>query len=366
MPESLQTAPQESPDYLRMSLAAAMTLGLKPGLFHRGAKLHCINLLETYSSGCAASCAYCGLSRKREGRYGEKSFIRVSWPSYHLDDIIERIADHLDVVKRVCISQITNKRCITDTVSICRKLRKSFDVPVSILVSPTILTREHLVELQEAGADKIGVALDAATPALFDKFRGSEVGGPHTWDRYIHCLEDAIEVFGPGNAGSHLVTGLGETEKQMAFAIQMVQDMGGWTHLFSFFPEASSLLADHPMPDMDHYRRIQLVRYLIDKKIICAEECGYSDDEKIIDFRIPQLQLDEIINSGEPFRTSGCPGYDGAVACNRPYANSRPGPDIRNFPFAPELSDIARIRNQMGLPQTVGIQDFSEASQFSL
>ncbi|MFH1491345.1 MAG: radical SAM protein, partial [Pseudomonadota bacterium] len=113
----------ESPEYLRMSLAAAMTLGFKPGLFYRSARLYCINLLLTYKEGCAARCAYCGLSRKRPGEYDEKSFIRVTWPTYALDDIMERISSRKKRVKRVCISMITNKRSIRDTGEVCARLR---------------------------------------------------------------------------------------------------------------------------------------------------------------------------------------------------------------------------------------------------
>jgi biotin synthase len=58
--------------------------------------------------------------------------------------------------------------------------------------------------------------------------------------------------------------------------------------------------------------------------------------------------MDRIVASGEPFRTSGCAGYDGEVACNRPFANSRPGPHLRNYPFAPTAEDIDRIRLQVG------------------
>ena len=43
----------ESPEYVRVSSAAAMTLGLMPGRFLRGAKLYCVNLLLMYDSGCA-------------------------------------------------------------------------------------------------------------------------------------------------------------------------------------------------------------------------------------------------------------------------------------------------------------------------
>ena len=74
----------ESPQFLRMSLVAAMTLGFKPGLFYRNAKPYCINVLLTYRAGCAAKCGYCGLSNKRPGDYSEKSFVRMTWPTYPL------------------------------------------------------------------------------------------------------------------------------------------------------------------------------------------------------------------------------------------------------------------------------------------
>ncbi len=340
----------ESPEYLRMSLAAAMTLGFKKGLFYRNAKLYCINLLLTYRGGCAARCAYCGLSNKRPGTYEKKSFIRVTWPTYSLDDIIERISTRLDTVKRICISMITNKKCIKDTETVCARLRSSFDVPVSLLISPTLLRYEDLVNYKKAGADKIGVAIDLATPALFDRFRGSGVGGPHKWETYWKCLEDCLEIFGKGNAGPHFMVGMGETEQEMCGAIQRAKDLGGTTHLFSFYPENNSMMSNDPPPPMDQYRRIQVARYLIDTDQCRAERFAFDPDTgRISDFGLPQEELDAVIDSGEPFRTSGCRGYDGEVACNRPFANSRPGPEMRNYPFPPEPADIPHIRRQMGL-----------------
>ena len=338
----------ESPDHLRMSLAAAMTLGFKNGLFYRKARLYCINLLLTYRAGCVARCAYCGLSNRRPGAYGEKSFIRVTWPTYSLDEIIERISGRLDKVKRICISMITHKRAISDTKEICARLRSSFDVPVSLLVAPTILNRNDLLDFRSAGADKIGVAIDLATPDLFDKFRGSGVGGPHEWEVYWKCLEDSVELFGDGNAGPHFMVGMGETEKEMCKAIQRARDMGARTHLFSFFPEAESKMADHKMPPMEQYRRIQVARHLIDHQLSGENRFIWNDKDQVTGFGIPTETLEEVIKTGEPFRTSGCAGYDGQVACNRPYANSKPGPDIRNYPFQPDENDLKRIKKQMG------------------
>ena len=55
---------ESSPDQVRLSLAAALTLGLAEGRFYRNARLGCINLLLTYPGGCKANCAFCGLARE--------------------------------------------------------------------------------------------------------------------------------------------------------------------------------------------------------------------------------------------------------------------------------------------------------------
>ncbi|RJR52279.1 MAG: radical SAM protein [Desulfobacteraceae bacterium] len=339
--------PQESPDYVRMSLAAAMTLGFKQGLFYRDAKLYCINLLLTYPQGCAARCAYCGLSGKRPGEYGRKSFIRVTWPTYSVDDVIERISQRPNRVKRICISMITRKEAVKHTREICSRLRSSFDIPVSLLISPTVLNRQDLIEFRAAGADKVGVAIDLATADLFDRFRGAGVGGPHKWNRYWDTLSDAISVFGEGNGGAHFMVGMGETEKEMSEAMDRVRVMGGRTHLFSFFPEHDSAMGSHRPPPMAQYRRIQIARFLIDEGLTRVSRFDFDNESRILDFGVGGKELERIIQTGEPFRTSGCAGYDGQVACNRPYANSRPGPGIRNFPFPPDKKDIQRIRRQI-------------------
>lgn len=242
---------------------------------------------------------------------------------------------------------LTNPRSVSDTKEICKILRSAFDIPVSLLISPTILRYEELEAFKAAGADKIGVAIDLATEELFNKYRGNGVKGPHKWERYWQCLADSLKIFGEGNAGSHFMTGMGETEKEMCEAIQRVRDMGGRTHLFSFFPEVGSPMSEHPMPPMAQYRRIQIARYLIDNSMSDITRFRFDDAGQIIEFGLSSADMVNLMDSGEPFRTSGCTGYDGEVACNRPYANSRPGPDIRNFPFKPDDADIDRIKQQL-------------------
>lgn len=336
---------QESPDYIRLSQAAAMTLDLLDGSFYRDAKLHCINILLTYTQGCSANCAYCGLSKVRPGEYEEKSFIRVSWPIHSTDDVAKRIAKKPDVVKRVCISMITQRKAVDDAVVVAKRIRSKSNVPISSLVSPTVMVESDYVALKQAGVDKVGIAIDCATEELFDLHRGIHANGPHKWEKYWSSFESALKVFGKGQVGSHFVVGLGETEKQMIESIQKIRDMGGETHLFSFFPEANSRLAKHARPTVPHYRRVQLARYMIDNDITNLGKMKFDDAGKVVDFGVDFVPVAKL---GKPFMTSGCVGEDGEVACNRPFANERPSEEFRNFPFTPTPEEIEAVIKEIG------------------
>ncbi|MEE9508932.1 MAG: radical SAM protein [Candidatus Bathyarchaeia archaeon] len=344
---------RESPQYVRTSLAAAMTMGIAPGKFFRDAKLYCINLLLTYDGGCAGKCAYCGLSRVRETSktWGENSFIRVDWPTVALDEVISRMSDDVcSHVERVCVSMITNGRARKDTIEVVDKLHKKFD-SISALLTPTIIDKGWMTELKMAGADMVGIAIDAATPELFEKFRGSGVKGPHTWKKYWSTVEEAVEVFGRNMVGIHLIVGLGETEKEMVTLIQRAQNMGVKTHLFSFYPEEGSPLQDLPQPPIGEYRRIQLARYLINHDITTVKDLKFDENGQIKVFGATQEFLDDVIESGLPFLTSGCGGKTLENACNRPFANCNPfqaySGKFRNFPFQTNEEDIRNIRKQI-------------------
>ena len=338
---------KESPGYVRMSLAAAITLGFKDGLFYRGAKLQCINLLITYKEGCRANCAYCGLSRKRVGEFEDKSFIRVEWPVYKLEEIITRMEERQDKIKRICVSMITNPRAVPDLMTIIKNIRNRIDTPISLLVTPTMLKEADLARFKQLGADRIGIAVDAATPELFDKHRGKWVNGPHKWLTYWNMLEVAVKIFGETMVGCHLIVGLGETEEELLSTIQKVYDLGVRTHLFSFFPEADSRLAKQSQPPVGSYRRIQLGRFLIDEGIVKFDNFVFGSTGHLKDFGVPREELTKVIDSGIPFVTSGCPDETGKVVCTRPYGDCQPGPDIRSYPFVPEEDDIAQIKKQL-------------------
>lgn len=354
---NILTPNMRSPEYVQMSTAAAITLGIMSGRMYRCECTRCLNLLLTYPEGCRANCAYCGLARHREAErdYADRNFIRVDWPAVPLARVIEKVAADgaASPFHRMCISMITHPRSDEDTRTVLKAWTDRIDpsaIPVSILSNPTTMTREDVKTLRELGAEIFTVALDAATPEIFDRTRGKGVQSPHSWAKYWEILMHARDIFGPQKFGAHIIVGMGETEYDVLALVQKLVDLGGHSHLFCFFPEKGSLMDHLPATPRDQWRRVQLARYLIDYRGARIEHMRFDGDGRVTDYGVPPRELEEVIEAGVAFRTSGCPGKfaEDISACDRPYGDSPPS-DIASYPFAPSRADLRRIRRQLGL-----------------
>jgi len=357
---NILTPHMRSPAYVQMSTAAAITLGVVSGRMYRCACTRCLNLLLTYPEGCRANCAYCGLARHREAErdYADRNFIRVDWPAVPLDQVIDIVANDgaASPFHRMCISMITHPNSDDDTVTVLKAWTKRIApdaIPVSILSNPTTMTRRDVATLRDLGADIFTVALDAATPEIFDRTRGRGVQSPHSWRKYWEILMAARDIFGPQKFGAHIIVGMGETEHDVLSLVQRLVDLGGHSHMFCFFPEKGSLMDHLPATPRDQWRRVQLGRYLIDYCGARVEQMRFDAEGRVADFGVPKSELDGIVDSGIPFRTSGCPGKvaEDISACDRPYGDSPPS-NIASYPFQPNKADIRKIRRQLGLAKS--------------
>jgi biotin synthase-related radical SAM superfamily protein len=360
----VKTPNMRSPEYVQMSTAAAISLGLIKGDMHRTSCTHCLNLLVTYAEGCRANCSYCGLARHREESrdYADRNFIRVDWPTASYDEVIEKVKAGNDkgAFERMCISMITHPNSDEDTLTLLKKWVKEVpEVPVSILSNPTTMSYEDLVTLKNEGADIFTVALDAVTPEIFERTRGKTVDSPHTWEKYWQAIEWAAEIFGPEKFGAHLICGMGETEEEILQVAQRIRDMGGHNHMFAFFPEQGSMMEDWEAVPQDQWRRVQLARYIIDYAGGHFDNMKFNSEGQVVDYGMPQAEVEALIDSGRPFQTSGCPGKEDDIsACNRPYGDSSPT-NIRSFPFALNDTDVKFVRRQMA-GEEVGTMDIED------
>jgi biotin synthase len=267
---------------------------------------------------------------------------RVTWPTFQTRQVVDAVEKTAKegAMKRVCIQSLNYPQVFDEVLLLVRELKSRADVPVSVSCQP--LNPDKMNALAEAGVNRISIALDAATEKIFDKVKGRNAGGPYRWSRQRDALQEAVKVFGEGSVSTHIIVGLGETEKEICKTIQWCVDSGVYPGLFAFTPIPGTALEANPQPSLSSYRRAQVAHYILTHKRSRFENMEFDSDGCLTDFGVPKEQLLEVIDTGEPFLTSGCPG------CNRPYYNERPSGPLYNYPRQLLPEEVEETRKMLG------------------
>jgi biotin synthase len=324
------------PEKIRVSVGSAIVLGLMRGKLD--AEPTTIYLLTYYPGKCLANCGFCPQAKSSKSR--ADMLARVTWPAFSTEQVMARLEAENPIIKRVCIQALNYPEVFSDVLALANEIRLRTSVPLSVSCQPFNLKQMRL--LKEAGVDRISIALDAATKELFDKVKGPLTESPYQWETQQKTLMEAVEVFGRNHVYTHLIVGLGETEKEMIQIIQWCTDFGIYPSLFAFTPIPGTTLEGLPQPSLATYRRVQLAHYLIVHGKARFENMKFNQDEQLIDYGVSESLLQQIVETGSPFLTSGCPG------CNRPYYNERPGGPIYNYPRQPLPEEISEIKEMRG------------------
>jgi len=308
---------------VRVSIGSASVLELDISIKPKVPPTTCY--LMTYITGhCSANCSFCPQARGSDSSTEKLS--RVNWPVYPLEDVVNKLKSlpFDKAFKRVCIQTLNYPNNFIDIIDIVNKIRDVYDGPISVAIPP--LSKERLKELKRSGVSRVGIALDGATPEIFDKIKGSEVKGPYRWNEHIKCLKNAIEIFKEGLVSTHLIVGLGETQEEILRRIKELCDLNITVSLFAFTPIKGTKLEKRTQPQIFDFRLIQLGRYLIVNNILSLEDFTFDEEGNLTKINISREELRDIIDNSDAFMTSGCPG------CNRPYYTSRPSGPIYNYP----------------------------------
>ena len=352
LPTVAEDAKKISPDYVRLSGASAMALRLQSGRFARDFDFGGINLLLNYENGCLSDCGYCGLARTRPGDYEDKSFIRVDWPLFETDQVVERMAKYEQKLTRLCISMVTHGSAYDDTVDITERIAAKIKTPLSLLVAPPTLNRERLQHLKDLGADMIGVGLDAVSEKVFYDTRTNVPKGGLKWANYWDIINYSREIYGPWKVNLHTVVGLGETDKDLIDLFYDLRSKQILAYLFSFNPEPDSRMGDAPRATITRWRRIQLLKHLIEEYELDPKAIRFDEEGNVVKLETSASRINKVLatlDAGIPFMTNGCPGESGDVGCTRPYGSYRPSEPYRDFPFQPVADDLAQIREELDL-----------------
>ncbi len=262
---------------------------------------------------CRNHCQFCSQSHDSIAKKSVLS--RITWPAFHADEVAKSISTAYEKgdIKRVCLQVVNNKEGWENTLQSLKALGEEGSVP--ICVSSYFEHVDQAKILINAGAQKVCIALDGATPAIYQQAKQGN------WQERWSLLTECAAAL-PGKITTHLIVGLGETEEEMVERIAECMKRGIGVGLFSFTPISGTSWAHRMPPAIGHYRRVQIAYQLLHK--------GYEVDViryregRISSFDVPDLQ--GLLANGEAFETKGCPD------CNRPYYNESPRGIMYNYP----------------------------------
>ncbi|MFX1278303.1 MAG: radical SAM protein [Promethearchaeota archaeon] len=308
---------------IRVSIGSASVLSL--GSITKFKDLPTTCYIMTYKEGyCTANCGFCPQARSSKG--SEEMLSRINWPVFLFKDFLTKLKYLRTSQKfdRICIQTLNYPENVTDLINIITEIKKHTDTPISVAIPP--LSRENLKELKLIGVERVGIALDGVTPEIFDDIKGLGVNGPYKWDDHIYKLKEALEIFSEGFVSTHLIIGLGETEKDVIERIIELNSLHILVSLFAFTPIKGTKLESKSQPPLLSFRKLQLGRYLIVDRDKDIKDFTFNMKGDLINFNISKRELRNIIDDTDAFFTSGCPG------CNRPYYTSKPSGPIYNYP----------------------------------
>lgn len=305
--------------YIGVSFATASKLKLVKFKFN--------NVLPTFyfilGKRCVYDCAFCTHARSSKASLAKLS--RITWPVFPLELVSKKMESFLNKnskeVKRICIQVVSERGYEGKLIKVIKELRK-FNLPISVSVRPKSF--DEIKEYFELGIERIGIALDAATEKIFKGVRGG------SWERTIELIKQTVKHFS-NRVSTHLIVGLGETEKEAVNFIFMMKKLGVEIALFAFTPIKGTKMENHPRPSLESYRRIQLAKFLVYTKNIKPDDISYTNDEKIKRFKMNVSNKEELLKA---FLTSGCD------FCNRPFYNESPNGLIYNIPYQKMLKKL--------------------------
>jgi len=283
---------------------------------------------------CAHDCSFC--PRAKNSRAPSNMLSRVTWPEYPVSVVTAGISRAYSEGRllRACV-QVVHDRGWTD------KLLETVEAvstrsPIPLCVSAAVKSVGQVEKILKAGADRVSIALDAVRKDIYERIKGKP------WEEFWSLLGAVSKRF-PGRIGTHVIVGLGETEKDVSEVLQRFYDLNVNVGLFAFTPVRGTVLEGRPQPPLDTYRRIQAAHYLIRSGTARAEDFLYDTHGRITHFGMENAALVKLLADGEAFKTSGCPG------CNRPFYNERPGREPYNYPRDLNSGEInSAIRQVLG------------------
>ena len=213
------------------------------------AKLHSDNVLATtVLQRCIryddreTACQFCAIGQSLEA----ERTIAYKEP-HHLAEVAEVAAEHDGVDQFVMTTGTPNTedRGCKLLYESAAAVQEAVDLGIQVQCEPPS-DFGWFPKLREAGADAIGMHLEAVQPEVRQKIMPGKAKVPV--DYYMDAFEAAVEVFGAGNVSTYILAGLGDSKEALISRSQELIDIGVYPFIVPFVPITGTPLADHDPP----------------------------------------------------------------------------------------------------------------------
>lgn len=274
---------------------------------------------------CTFDCKFC--TQAKSSAADSKLLSRISWPEYDEKSVFSALKERQNEFKRVCL-QVVHSGGQDNYMKFVQDISAVIDIPLSVDL------KAHDIEVVrktfDYGADVVGLPMDCANSRVYSKVKeGSFLS-------QLYLIKQAALEF-KKRISTHLIIGLGESEKDAVGLIKKMHAQDVNLGLFAFTPVKGISLENEKPPTLNRYRRIQLARYMVYNDM--DFNFKYDNYGNIVSFGVKEEDIENIIDQSA-FQTTGC------VGCNRPFYNESPGKAMYNYPYTPSNIEYKKAINE--------------------
>lgn len=127
------------------------------------------------------------------------------------------------------------------------------DIPIQVQCEPP---RDliWLKRLKEAGADSLGMHLEAATEPVRKSIMPSKANVSIA--EYLEAFSYAVPIFGRGQVSTYILAGLGDTQIEILSLSQTLVDLGVYPFVVPFVPVKGTELEGFPSPSTEFMKDV--------------------------------------------------------------------------------------------------------------
>ena len=196
------------------------------------------------------TCKFCSIGQslaadRTIARKTPEQLAEVAKAAVELDGV-----EHMVMTTGTTASGDRGAKILADSVI---AVKNTVDLPIQVQCEPP----EDLIWLQhlkDAGADALGMHLEAVSPRVRKQVMPSKAS--ISIEEYMTAFEAAVPIFGWGQVSTYILAGLGDTAEEILDMCERLSKIGVYPFVVPFVPIRGTPMEDHQPPSSEFMQSI--------------------------------------------------------------------------------------------------------------